>query len=121
MMRRLWHVSAWLGVIAAFVFSLDPASTEAPFMRHSDKLVHMSCYATLMFWWAQLYTGTRQRLKLALALIALGILIEYLQSFTPDRQSDVRDALANSGGVLLGWWIAHKGANLLALLAPARH
>jgi VanZ like family. len=120
MIRRLWLAAAWLGVVAAFVFSLDPASTEAPFMQHADKLVHMACYATLMFWWAQLYPAPRQRLKLALALIALGILIEWLQSFTPDRQSDVRDALANSVGILLGWGIAHEGANLLRLLAPVR-
>jgi VanZ family protein len=120
MIRKLWFIAGWLGIAAAFVFSLSPASAEPPFMLNFDKLVHMACYATMMFWWAQLYPTQRARLRLALAFIALGILIECLQSFTPDRQADVRDALANSVGILCGWWIAHKGANLLQLLTPAR-
>ena len=120
MMRSLWLLTGWLGVVAAFVFSLSPATAHAPFIPHSDKLTHLASYATLMFWWAQLYIPPRQRLALAIALIFLGIGIELLQGFTPDRQAEVLDALANSSGILLGWLIAHRSANLLRLLQQAR-
>ena len=120
MMRSLWLLVGWFGVVAAFVFSLSPDTAHAPFIQHGDKLTHLASYASLMFWWAQLYIAPRQRLALAVALILLGIGIELLQGFTPSRQSDVIDALANSTGVLLGWLIAHRSANLLRLVRQAR-
>ena len=120
MMRSLWLLTGWLGVVAAFVFSLNPATAHAPLIQHGDKLTHLASYATLMFWWAQLYIAPRQRLVLAVALILLGIAIELLQGFTPSRQSDVFDALANTIGIVLGWLIAHRSANLLRLLQQAR-
>ena len=120
MMRSLWLLAGWLGVVAAFVFSLNPATAEAPLIPHGDKLTHLASYATLMFWWAQLFTAPRQRVALAIALILLGLSIEVLQGFTPDRQSDVLDALANTTGILLGWLIAHRSANLLRLFQQAR-
>ena len=120
MMRSLWLLAGWLGVVVVLAFSLSPATAHAPFIQHGDKLTHLASYATLMFWWAQLYIASRQRLVLAMALTFLGIGIELLQGFTPDRQSDVLDALANTAGILLGWLIAHRSANLLQLLQPAR-
>ena len=120
MMRSLWLLVGWLGVVAAFVFSLNPTTAHAPLFEHSDKVKHLASYATLMFWWAQLYIAPKQRLALAVALILLGIGIELLQGYTPDRQSDVWDALANTAGILLGWLIAHRSTNLLRLLQQAR-
>ena len=119
-MRSLWLLAGWLGVVAAFVFSLDPATAQGAFIQHWDKLTHLASYATLMFWWAQFFTTRRQRLALAITFILLGILIEVLQSFTPDRKSDVWDVLANSAGILLGWLIAHRSANLLRLWQQTR-
>ena len=117
MIRLLWLLIAWLGVVAAFVFSLGPAPALPPDFQQVDKLEHLVSYGTLMFWWAQLYPSFRDRLRLAIALVLLGILIEWLQGFTPARQSDVFDALANTGGVLMGWVIAHRSTNLLRLFA----
>ena len=75
MIRSLWLGVGWLGIVAAFVFSLGPASTLPTAMQHADKLVHLASYGTLMFWWAQLYTTSRERVRLAIALVLLGILI----------------------------------------------
>jgi hypothetical protein len=51
------------------------------------------------------------------------MVIELLQGLTPDRMPDPLDALANSGGVLLGWLAAHFLPNLPKRLAilPAPH
>jgi VanZ family protein len=118
--KRWWLVAGWLGVVLTLVVSLIPPALDLS-GGHNDKLVHLAGYALLMFWWAQLVT--RQRWKLAVAVMLFGALIEGLQGLTPDRQPDLLDALANSSGVLLGWLAARLLPNLPARLAelPAPH
>ena len=112
MMRSLWLGVGWLGVVAALMLSLGPAAPQGP-VEHADKLVHLAGYATLMFWWAQLYITFPQRVRLAAALVLLGILIEWLQGFTPTREADAWDVLANTTGIILGGWFATHSLNLL--------
>ena len=109
MIERFWRAGGWLGVALTLVVSLMPPPLGDS-GGHTDKLVHMMGYAVLMFWWAQLVI--RQRWKLALAIMLFGALIELLQGLTPDRLPDAYDALANSGGVLLGWLAARRLPNL---------
>jgi VanZ family protein len=120
MIERLWRAGGWLGVVLTLLVSLMPPTLETS-GGHADKIVHLAGYAVLMFWWAQLVT--RRRWKLALAVVLFGLAIELLQGLTPARQPDVLDALANSGGVLLGWFAARLLPNLPARLAalPALH
>ncbi len=108
MIVRIWKTFAWLGVAAALVLSLTPPVLNEA--GHTDKIVHLSGYAVLMFWWAQLVVERRWRL--ALAVVLFGAAIELLQGLTPDRDPDVLDALANTGGVLLGWLAARLLPNL---------
>lgn len=113
-LMRLWRMTGWLGVVLTLVFSLGPPALDAG-MRHGDKLAHLAGYAVLMFWWAQVIT--RQRWRLAIAVILFGVAVELLQGFTPSREPDVLDALANSTGVLLGWLAARFLPNVPDLLA----
>ncbi len=108
-MERLWLLLGWLGVIVTLVVSLMPPALDGS-SGHTDKIVHLCGYAVLTFWWAQLVIERRWRL--AVAVILLGIAIELLQGLTPARQPDVLDALANAGGVLLGWLFARRLPNL---------
>jgi hypothetical protein len=114
MIDRLWRLGGWLGVAITLVVSLMPPVLDDS-GANTDKLVHLAGYAVLMFWWAQLVT--EQRWKLAVAVEVFGIAIELLQGFTPDRQPDLLDVLANSGGVLLGWLVARFFPNLPLSLA----
>ena len=109
MIRRWWKAAGWLGVVLTLALSLMPPALDAS-GDHSDKLVHLAGYALLTFWWAQLVT--RQRWKLAVAVMLFGLAIEGLQSLTPDRLPDLFDALANCGGVLLGWLVTRLLPNL---------
>jgi glycopeptide antibiotics resistance protein len=106
---RLWRVGGWLGIAITLVASLMPPLLNET-GGHTDKIIHLSGYALLMFWWAQLVI--RRRWRLALAVILFGASIELLQGLTPDRQPDLLDALANTCGVLLGWLIAQLLPNL---------
>jgi VanZ family protein len=120
MIGRLWKAIGWLGVILALILSLTPPMLNES-SGQTDKIIHLSGYAVLTFWWAQLIT--QKRWKLALAVVLFGIVIELLQGLTPTRQPDVLDALANSCGVLLGWLIARFSPNLpqrLTALLPSR-
>ncbi len=72
-----------------------------------DKLVHLSVYAILMGWFAQIYRYHLTRLLLALALIILGVGIEFWQGTTPTRQFDPYDMVANSCGVVLAWALSY--------------
>ena len=113
-MRSLWLGIGWLGVVAALVLSLGPATPDGA-ENHADKLVHLAGYATLMYWWSQLYVTLAQRMRVGAALVLLGILIEGLQGLTPTREPDAWDVLANTIGILIGGWIAYRSANLLQL------
>jgi len=115
--KRWWRVAGWLGVMLTLALSLMPPALDVS-SGHSDKIVHLAGYALLMFWWAQLVM--RQRWKLAAAVVLFGVLIEGLQGLTPNRLPDVLDALANSGGVLLGWFAARLLPNLPDRLAARR-
>ncbi len=121
---RLWRTGAWLGVVATLLLSLLPPVLDES-GGHSDKIAHLAGYAVLMFWWAQLIV--QRRWRLAVAMVMFGISIELLQGLTPNRQPDLFDALANSGGVLLGWLVARLLPNLPDSLAargailPAPH
>ena len=120
----LWRTGAWLGVVATLLLSLLPPVLDES-GGHSDKIAHLAGYAVLMFWWAQLIV--QRRWRLAVAAVVFGISIELLQGLTPNRQPDLLDALANSGGILLGWIVARLLPNLPESLAargtilPAPH
>ena len=120
MIERLWRLAGWLGVALTLALSLGPP-TMGTEESQVDKLAHLAGYAVLMFWWAQLIVARRWRL--AVAVILFGAAIEFLQGLAPERQPDPIDALANAGGVLLGWGFARLLPNLPARIAalPAFH
>ena len=74
-----------------------------------DKLYHLLAYFTVMFWFVQLYHGGRQQLMYAAGFIAMGVGLEYVQSFDPQRYSEWQDMVANSTGVVVAWLMAKTG------------
>ena len=56
-----------------------------------------------MFWFCLLYV--RQH-RWAAAFIAMGVVIEILQSYTGHRSFEYADMAADAVGVLLGWILA---------------
>lgn len=94
MLRKIWFWLGVLAVLAVVVLSLLPVPPVA--QQVNDKLEHAVTYAVLMLWWGQL--GYRHSL-LGLALVALGVAVEFAQGLTPYRSFDVYDMLANTLGV----------------------
>ena len=104
-MRAFWRAGGWLLIVAIIFLSLTPYPIKFH-IPHGDKLNHVVAYATLMAWWSQLHVSSARRLRLALTFTALGIAMEVAQGYTPTRQPDVLDALANTAGILPGWLAA---------------
>ena len=108
-------------LLAIWILSLLPGA-DIPDVPGSDKWHHALAYCACMFCWAQLYQRPVQRLKLAIAFAAMGVLIECIQYFTPTRSFEFLDMLANAIGVIIGWFLVTvqlSVARRLSRRAPA--
>jgi VanZ family protein len=118
-MRPLWLALGGLIIAAIVYFSLFKLAIDTD-IQGGDKLGHLLAYGGLMAWWSQLCVSTATRLKLALAFVALGGVMELAQGLTPDRYPEWLDLAANTAGVLLGWLAAPpRTPNFYAKLAAA--
>lgn len=101
-LRVFWAV--WLaGVISGSLASGDEMSSldkVLPFLQY-DKLMHYGAYAGLAFL-SLLAFERRRGIAVALSMILLGGVIEFLQHFSPGRTPEFADAIANALGVFSG-------------------
>ena len=98
----LWLALWLLGWVLCIVLSLMPA-VDLPGPAHSDKIGHFLAYFMLSAWAVWTFRSRRAHLLAALALVALGVAMEFAQAnLTRVRLGDVRDALANTLGVAVG-------------------
>lgn len=100
-----WHAIGMLLVALVVDLSLIPHPVEVP-LEHGDKYGHLLAYATLMFWYAQIYDDPRTRTGIAGAFVAMGIALEFVQRMTGYRTFDIGDMVAGGSGVLVGWMLA---------------
>ncbi len=104
--RQLWWTGGW-GLVALVAYLSLMPNPPVPFQFHMvDKVEHGLAYAALSWWFCQLYVSPKSRLLLCVALVGYGALIEILQGMTGYRYFEYADMLADSIGVLLGWWLA---------------
>ena len=106
----------WLligGALVALLLygSLAPAEALPP-LGGSDKLWHAGSYFVVMAYFSQIYTPLRTRLLIAVALIALGVAVEFIQPYV-NRQFEWRDAFANSVGVACAWLMSLSPLGLI--------
>lgn len=101
---RLWLAIGVAGLLAVIGLSLLPASDlpQAPFSGF-DKVSHFLGYAALSAYGGMLFARMRAQTWTAAGLVALGIGLELAQAqLTDSRMGDLRDAVANTLGVLAG-------------------
>jgi len=103
--RRIW-ISLGATIIAAiWLLSLIPHPPHIGF-EGEDKVGHVVAYGVMMLWWSQILIHFRDRLIIAAAFVAMGIVIEFVQGWTGWRTFEVADMVADAIGVALGWCIA---------------
>lgn len=108
-LRWAWLVLGWCWAVMIFYLSLMPHPPEPVHFWSADKLEHALAYALLMLWFCQVYRQRRGRRLLAVLLVAMGVIIEYLQRETGYRTFEYTDMLADFTGVMVGWAWARTG------------
>lgn len=88
--------------------SLAADPPQLPKFQSSDKISHLLAYGALMGWFGQLYPAFARQIISAFGFVLMGILLEFVQGWTGYRMFDVLDMLANTSGVLLGWWLTRR-------------
>lgn len=107
--KPLWLSIGWCLVALIVWLSLKPPSEGMGLIN--DKLAHVLAYFSLSGWFCQLFLP---RYRVALALLALGALLEILQGLSGYREMSAADLLANSVGIGIGWLLGHVYPGLLA-------
>ncbi|MDH4287028.1 MAG: VanZ family protein [Gallionella sp.] len=100
--RRFWLAGGWLLVGLVIYLSLTPHPPEPLKFSNVDKLEHGFAYGSLALWFCQIYLPARSRMIAIVALIGMGIGLEFVQGWSGYRHFDTWDMLANSIGVLFG-------------------
>ena len=98
--RQQSRVLFWLALAAVVLLSLVPLTRASPF-GYQDKMQHGLAYAALYFLSARAYVPRYPLWLLGAAFVLFGIAIEFAQSLTEHRQTDILDMLANTSGVVL--------------------
>ncbi len=96
----------WLAAMATVIVGeLLPATSEPIVLIGelgvSDKVIHFAAY-TLLAFIPVLAFRKRTGLLCAVAMIALGVALEFAQRLSPGRSFEIADMLANGLGVLAG-------------------
>jgi VanZ family protein len=91
-------------MVTIWVLSFLPGNAM-PSVPGTDKWHHALAYFALMFCWGQWFIQPSTRLKLAIAFVAMGALIECLQGMTSYRSFEWLDMLADAIGVALAWMV----------------
>ena len=110
--RRLWLLIGYGLVTLVVVLSLSPSLPQPVEFPWADKFYHLLAYGVLMLWFAQLYPTTRYGSQVC-GFIALGIVLEMVQTQIGTRSGEVWDIAANSLGTILSWGLALMGMNTL--------
>lgn len=106
-LHKVWLGFGWLWIVLVCYLSLMPHPPEPVSFKGVDKLEHLLAYAGLMLWFCQVYVTHAARISVLVWLVVLGVGIEILQGMGGYRYFEYADMLANTGGVLIGWGLAH--------------
>lgn len=99
----LWSALWCAAVATVVVLSLTPAPDMGQLPSGSDKIEHFVAYGLLAAGAVQLYARWSSLLSVGIALVLMGIGLEYAQgALTADRMMDRFDAFANTLGVIAG-------------------
>lgn len=102
MMQRLsiWTWAFVVCAVAVLVLALMPAPPSV-ITTGWDKSNHLLAFGAMT--WLGCKAFPQRIAPLLLGLLAYGVLIEILQSFTPNRSAEWVDLLADCFGIALGW------------------
>lgn len=99
LVSKSWLGAFWACALAILVLALIPVTEKTP-STGWDVNDHALAFTLLTALGLRAYP--RQLVNVVLGLIAFGLFIEVLQSFTPHRVGEWRDVFTNCFGIALG-------------------
>ena len=94
-------------VCAVAVLVLALISVPPPMITTGwDKSNHLLAFGVMT--WLGCKAFPQRGVQLLLGLLAYGVVIEILQSYTPNRSGELLDLLADCFGIALGWLLSWK-------------
>ena len=111
---RYWRMASLIGMLLVLVAALVPSQwlwPDSAGLRWflNDKWLHGITFAFLAVWFCGQYK-TSSYWRVAVGLLAFGVLIEVCQQAIAYRSADLKDLLANLAGIASGYLIAAAGA-----------
>ena len=109
-LKNFWIASGVAFVLLVIYLSVTPDPVHAPTV-HNFKTGHILAYAWCMLWFAEVFRPFRQRFAIGVALVALGVALEYVQDMLPwHRDFAVADMIDDAIGVGIGLALAYTPA-----------
>jgi VanZ family protein len=101
-----WGPAAFWAVVLFFLSETQPDSDSA-WLAINDKVIHLGLYLVLggTLSWGEWKASWNFPVLLLLLGGAYGVLDEWHQSFVPGRDPSLGDVLADTAGVILGFFI----------------
>ena len=100
----MWRVSFWSFLLVLLYFTLTPVPPKPIGLNQIDKFYHFVSFAVLGFTFLMAYSGLAVKTVIYTS-ISIGVGIEVLQYFIPNRGFSIADMLADALGVIAGVWI----------------
>lgn len=92
-------------LVVIFVLAMIPMAVVPEVVAWQDKLHHTAAFAVLMLLGIASWPGRNK--SVAIGLLAYGVMIELCQyAFTVNRVAETADVVADSFGILAGWFVA---------------
>lgn len=109
-MLRIILAVSWLLIITIAMLTPGEKLPDANYFNLQDKIIHLICFGGLSFLWTGVgfkrseYGENRKRLIVNFIVfgILVGIVLESLQYFIPNRTLDIMDMIVNEIGGILG-------------------
>jgi VanZ family protein len=113
--RRYWQIAGLLLMLAVLVGAVMPAiwlwpdrARLAVWFADIDKWAHAFAFAVLALWFAGQYRP-QSYWRIAIGLLAYGLLIELIQNSLSHRQAEFYDVVADVVGIAIGLTLALLG------------
>ena len=98
--KKYFKIAFFIASIVVLFSALIQSGLSILDFRHGDKVGHFVVFFVLSFLLNRASSSYKRRIRNVIALLAFGILIEILQSFTTYRSPSFWDVIADLLGIL---------------------
>jgi len=107
---RLFKLSFYFSLLVCSFFAFAPSPPELPVFRLGDVVLHAFAFSFLTFLLPLAHPRVTP-VPAALWMLGYGVLIEFVQSFEPERSTELKDLLVDVAGIAVGLLLARVFAN----------